>query len=73
MIGEPVTIYVELADEGVDCWRPVKAERVATDTFRIVDLIPPGERWRFQPGEVVRCKKRKFSDGMGLAAYERLN
>jgi hypothetical protein len=40
MIGEPITIYVELVDEGVDCWRPVKAERIATDTFRIVESIP---------------------------------
>ena len=64
------TIYVELLDEGTNCWRPVSAERLSADTYRIVDTVPEGESWLFQPGEVVRCKERLFDDASGLAAFE---
>jgi hypothetical protein len=49
-----VTIFVELLDEGVKCWRPVSADRVSEDTYRIVGSVPQGEVWLFQPGEIVR-------------------
>jgi hypothetical protein len=65
-----VTIFVELLDEGVKCWRPVSADRVSEDTYRIVGSVPQGEVWLFQPGEIVRCTQRQFSDGTGLTAYE---
>ena len=70
---ERVTIYIELLDEGTDCWRPVAAERLSDDAYRIVDAMPEDETWRFQPGEVVRCKPREFSDGAALTAYESVN
>jgi hypothetical protein len=57
-------------DESVKCWRPVSAVHVSEDSYRIVDPVPEGEAWLFQPGEVVRCKQREFSDGTGLTAYE---
>lgn len=64
------TIYVELLDEGTDCWRPVSAERLSVGVYRIVGTKPEDEIWRFQPGDVVRCKERQFSEGSGLVAYE---
>ncbi len=67
---ERVTILVELLNEGVKCWRPVWAKHLSEDTYRIMDTVPEGETWVFQPGEVVRCKQREFSDGTGLTAYE---
>jgi len=67
---ERVTILVALLDEGVECWRPVSAEHLSDDTYRILDTVPEGETWLFQPGEAVRCKEREFSDGTGLTAYE---
>ena len=70
MQSERSTIYVELLDEGTDCWRPVSAERLSEDTYRIADTVPEEESWAFQPGEVVRCKERRFSDGGGLVAFE---
>ena len=33
------TIYVALLDEGIDVWRPVEAERLSPDRYRI--LYPP--------------------------------
>lgn len=66
----PTTIYVALIDEGTDCWRPVAAEQMQGNLYRILGRIPDGERWRFQPGEVVRCEQRSFQDGDGLVAVE---
>jgi shikimate kinase len=68
--NEPLTIYVELMDEGTTCWRPTAAERVSEDIFRITGQIPEGEHWAFQPGEIVRCHDRHFSEIGGLVAYE---
>jgi hypothetical protein len=58
-------IYVALLDEGVDVWRPVMAEKVAGDTYRIVgeNTSPEDERWAFTTGEVVHCEERRSSDG----------
>jgi hypothetical protein len=65
-----VTIYVELLGEGVPCWRPVKAKQVAAEAYLIDDLEPENEAWQFQPGDVVLCRRRAFSEGEGLVAYE---
>jgi hypothetical protein len=56
------TIYVALREEAVECWRPVRAEQIGVDTYLIVDAIPEGEVWEFQPGEVVWCARRAFPD-----------
>lgn len=71
------TIYVYLLDEGVQVWRPVEAEPVG-DAFRIVGGCPDGERWEFQPGDVVRCARRMLTQrgsadmGPSLVAVERV-
>jgi hypothetical protein len=57
-MAEAQTIYVELLDEGTTCWRPVKAERVDGDAYRIVGDKPSDETW-------------PFSGDSKLAAYER--
>ena len=49
------TIYVQLLDEGIECWRPVEAEHVEGDRYRIIETPPDGERWAFPSGSVVRC------------------
>jgi hypothetical protein len=53
------TIYVALLDEGIDVWRPVEARRLAPDTYLIVDQDYDRriERWEFEPGTEVRCRK----------------
>jgi hypothetical protein len=73
MLEEQLTVFVELLDEGTQCWRPAVAERLSEDTYRIIGNVPDGESWRFQPGEVVRCKQQEFSDGTGLTAFESLS
>ncbi|HEV7492926.1 MAG TPA: hypothetical protein VGO10_04055 [Baekduia sp.] len=59
--GSPVTlaeIFVRVLDENVDVWRPVKAEQIAWDRFRIVEQPNDRgtERWDFEPGDEVMCE-----------------
>jgi hypothetical protein len=62
-------VYVALLDEGVEVWRPVDAEHVADDEYVLSGPVPEGEAWEFQPGDVVRCRARTFSNGTtGLVA-----
>ncbi|HYV46629.1 MAG TPA: hypothetical protein VFA20_17305 [Myxococcaceae bacterium] len=70
---EPVQIYVALLDEGVDVWRPIKAELVEGDVYRIIHQ--PYDRtieaWQFEPGERVICRLIASNDGQILAAVQR--
>ncbi|MCI0348645.1 MAG: hypothetical protein L0Z53_04400 [Acidobacteriales bacterium] len=66
------TVYVYLLDEGVDCWRPVQADKVGENLYRIRGPVPEGERWEFQPDDVVRAVIRKLSDGPTLVAIEKM-
>jgi hypothetical protein len=64
------TIYVALLDEGVDVWRPVRAEHVRADVYRIADQTYEAEteRWEFVPGDLVRCGMVNTNEGEVLAA-----
>ena len=66
------TIYVALLDEGIDVWRPVEAQRLSPDTYLIVDkdYDPRAERWEFEPGTVVRCRKENRDGRQLLVATE---
>ena len=60
-----VRIYVRLLDEGTDVWRPVEAEWIANDQFRISSDtgVSSEEVWEFQPGDTVRCERRALAEG----------
>ena len=68
--GRTEVIYVALLDEGTDVWRPVEAEQIGTERFRIVSANPDpaNEHWEFAPDSVVRCERRKLSGGYCLVA-----
>jgi hypothetical protein len=68
--GKPATIYLNLLDQGIACLRTVQAEHLGRDFYRIVESEPEGETWEFHPGQVVRCRKQKLSNGKGLVAFE---
>jgi hypothetical protein len=71
-MGEQCLVYVALLNEGTAVWRPVMGERVGGDLFRLAGPVPDGERWEFQPGELVRCVVQAFSGGeRRLAAVAR--
>jgi hypothetical protein len=63
-------IFVSLLDEAVDVWRPVQAEHLHRNVYKIVEQ--PYERaieaWRFEPGDKVVCELIPSSDGEILAA-----
>jgi hypothetical protein len=67
------TIYVELLEEGTTCWRPVNAEQVDGELYRVVGKKPEDEVWPFSTGDIVKCKKRTFQSGLGLLAHEKSN
>jgi hypothetical protein len=68
--GKEVMIYVALLGEGLNVLRSVKAEHLGHDYYRIIDSMPEGETWEYQPGQVVRCKKKNLSSGKALVAIE---
>lgn len=63
-------IYVALIDEGVDVWKPVRAEHVQGNVYRILDQAYDREieTWQFEPGEVVECEWTILNEGRVLAA-----
>jgi hypothetical protein len=67
------TVHIPLLDEGTDVWRTASAEHIHDDVFRIVGVAPPDERWKYTPGEVVRCRQQQLSGGSCLVAYETAN
>ena len=72
MIGT-AQIYVALLDERIDVWRPIWAERLDDNVYRIVDQ--PYEReletWQFEPGDDVACDLIESGDGRILAAIRK--
>jgi hypothetical protein len=66
-------IFVRLIDEGVDVWRPVRAERLDDGVYRIVDQ--PYDReletWQFGPDDIVVAEPADSSAGQILAATRR--
>ena len=65
MMNTIQSIHVRLLDEGTDVWRPVEAEFVGPDTYRITSLNPDpeDEHWEFTTGDVVRCEIQHLARG----------
>jgi hypothetical protein len=67
-------IFVELLEEGTACWRPVEAEYLGNELYRIVGEKAENEVWAFSAGDVVKCKLKEFQEGSPeLVAHERIN
>jgi len=71
-MNEQDTIYVALLDEGIDVWRPVAARRLSPDRYLILDqdYDQAIERWEFEPGTVVRCRREDRDERQILMATE---
>ncbi len=68
------TIYVYLENEGVDVWRPVKAEHLGGEVYRISERNQgvAGEHWQYAAGDTVRCESRVLEGGeRGFVAVSR--
>jgi hypothetical protein len=66
-----MTIYVELLNEGVQVWRPVDAEQISADVFKIVAQKDVDEDWDFETGDLVTCEERTLSNGKALVAIKK--
>jgi hypothetical protein len=53
--GEVCDVLVRLVDEGTEVFRLTQGVQLGPERFRLLGAVPPGEKWEFQPGEVVRC------------------
>jgi hypothetical protein len=69
MMGR-VQVYVRLLDENVDVWRPVQAEQLRENVYKLVDqpYDRATEKWQFEPGDVVVCDIVESYEGRILAA-----
>ena len=67
------TVCVELLADGTRVWRPVAAQHVSENSYRLIGRQPEGEVWPFAEGDVVRCELRTLSGGATLVAYEKVN
>jgi len=67
-------IYVALMDEGVDVWRPVKAENIGINLFHILEqpYNREIELWQFEPGDSVYCELVESSDGPITVATKKI-
>jgi len=71
-----IEIHIKLLDEGTDCWRPVRAQRLGENKYKIIGIDnydSDNEKWEFLPGDIVCCAEKEFSDGKkGMVAIEKL-
>ncbi len=54
--GEVCEVLVPLVGGTSDALHLAKAVQLGpADRFRLLGVVPAGQRWEYQPGEVVRC------------------
>ena len=58
------TIYLQLLNEGTLVYRPVMAEEIGDQLFKILSKNndPEDEKWQFKTGDVVKCESRFLVD-----------
>ncbi len=63
-------IYIKLANELVDVWRPVRAREIDKNTYEILvqEYDEQIEEWQFKPGDIVICEHICLERGEVLAA-----
>lgn len=68
-----IQTYIALLDEGVDVWRPVQAEHLRGNVYRILSQSydRTTESWQFEPGDKVLCEMIDSSAGRILAAIRK--
>jgi hypothetical protein len=56
-------IYMGLLDEGTSVWRPVQAEMLGDNRYRVLGPVPDDEVWEFPPGAIVGGQIKTLYDG----------
>lgn len=70
------TVFVKLLNEDIDVWRPVAAEHLRGDLYRLLEDPPEGEVWPFGKNDLVVCHRQLGSEpqrGAMLVAREKLS
>jgi hypothetical protein len=70
-MSDAAQIFVRLLREAVDVWRPVRAEHLHKNIYRIIPSQPYDreiETWEFEPGDTVVGEMIDSRDGPILAA-----
>ena len=65
-IRTPVTVHIQLLDEGTSRTRPIQALPIGKGLFMVLatrDYDPKIERWEFLPGSIVRLAVKTDPDG----------
>jgi hypothetical protein len=72
-MSSPTEIFVSLLDEQADVRRPVQAEHVYDDVYKITDqpYDREVETWQFEPDDEVVCELIDSNEGRILAAMRR--
>jgi hypothetical protein len=72
-MNDSTEIFVSLLDEQVDVRRPVQAERIHNEVYKIIDqpYDREVETWQFEPGDEVVCELIDSNEGRILAAMRR--
>lgn len=72
-MSSPTEVFVSLLDERVDVRRPVQAEHIHDDVYKIADqpYVREVETWQFEPGDEVVCELIDSNEGRILAAVRR--
>ncbi|HNE47016.1 MAG TPA: hypothetical protein PK511_10750 [Chitinophagales bacterium] len=68
-------IYVALKNEGTKVWRPILAEKLEENIYKIKEYFiydSEDEELEFLPGEIVICKMENLSGENVLVATERM-
>lgn len=63
-------IYIYLLNEGTDVWRPVDAELIEENIYKILSKnTDSSEEWQFSTNDIVECEDKIFQNGdKGLIA-----
>lgn len=72
-MSNTVKIYVSLLDDGLEVWRPVQAEHLHDNVYRIATqpYDRAAESWEYEPGDVVLCEDVESEDRLIVAATRR--
>jgi hypothetical protein len=60
---EPVILYVEVLGHPSVTYRPAYARPAGGGLMRLLGPVPPGENWKYQPGEYVEYASQEIAPG----------
>ena len=76
-MGQRVTIYMPVFDEGTVVYRPVAAETSSEWIFRVlppeIGMVTDTRKWKFPPGSFVKCERQILGGTAALVAKQQVD